>query len=105
VVYAVLETLGERLSQAEREDFGAQLSHELKEHVLKRPKTQGFNVEEFYNRVRARADIGFPDAVKGTRAVMHVLQEAVSAGEMEDIFSELPSDYRNLLASPSSDAL
>jgi uncharacterized protein (DUF2267 family) len=105
VVCAVLETLGERLSKAERENCAAQLPQDLKDYLLKRPNTQGFTCEEVYNRVRARADVGFPDAVKGTRAVMHVLQEAISPGEMKDLFAELPSDYRNLLASPSSEAI
>lgn len=102
VIFAVLETLGERLSKAEREHCAAQLPNELKEYLLKRPNTQSFTFEDFYNRVQARAHVGFPDAVKGTRAVMRVLQDAISAGEMEDIFSELPSDYRNCLASPAS---
>lgn len=100
-----METLGERISKAERENCAAQLPNELKAYLLKRPNTQGFTFEEFYNRVRARADVGFPDTVKGTRAVMHVLQDAISPGEMEDVISNLPADYRNLLASPASDII
>jgi uncharacterized protein (DUF2267 family) len=70
LIIAVLETLGERLSKAERENGTSQLPKKLKGTLLKRSTTQGFGMEEFSKRVHARADIGFPHAVKGTRAVM-----------------------------------
>jgi uncharacterized protein (DUF2267 family) len=101
---AVLETLGERLYRTESTDLAAQLPKALKKFIFeKQPPEQNrnevkrFSLEEFYNRVRARARIGYPDAIKQSKAVMSVLQEAVSAGELEDIKKELPREFHKLL--------
>ncbi|MBD3335937.1 MAG: DUF2267 domain-containing protein [Candidatus Eisenbacteria bacterium] len=103
VTKAVLGTLGECLYRTERENLAAQLPDELKPAVfsLKEPETmntpvQGFSLEEFNNRVSARADIGYPLATKGTRGVFAVLREAVSPGQMEDVRRQLTEDYEVL---------
>lgn len=100
---ATLGTLGELLSKTERDDLAAQLHKPLKEYLYKwieRPhasmRPHRFSLEEFYNRVSARSGAGYPAAVKQSLAVMGVLQEAVSQGEMADILGELPSDYEEL---------
>ncbi len=93
IVDAVLETLGERLSKTMKEHLAAQLPLELKEPVLKRTYTDRYDLEIFYDRVGARADTGYAHAVTKTRAVMSVLQEAISRGEIEHILSELPEEY------------
>jgi uncharacterized protein (DUF2267 family) len=92
-IEAVLETLGERLTRDEQDHLAAQLPNELKDVVRKRYGADRFMLEDFYNRVRARADMGYPDAVKRSRAVLEVVQLAVSPGEMEDILAELPEEY------------
>ncbi|MBD3275000.1 MAG: DUF2267 domain-containing protein [Candidatus Marinimicrobia bacterium] len=108
-IEATLETLGERLSRTEQENLAAQVVNELKEMVLKRTDVHSYNLEEFYNRVTARADIGYPDAVKRSQAVVNVLTDAISQGEIEDILSEIDKDFGELFgiespgpASPSS---
>jgi len=68
----------------------------LKQLLLSRGRTDRFSLEEFYNRVKARGDVGCPQAVDESRAVFAVLQEAVTRGEIEDILSELPAEYREL---------
>lgn len=100
---AVLETLGERLYRTESLDLGAQLPKELKKFIFeKQPPEQNrdevkrFSLEEFFNRVRARAKIGYPDAIKQSKVVIAVLQEAVSAGELEDAIEELPEEFNKL---------
>lgn len=100
---AVLETLGERLYRTESSDLAAQLPKGLKKFIYeKQPPEQSrnevkrFSLEEFYNRVCARARVGYPDAVRQSKAVMTVLQEAVSAGELEDIKNELPHEFHKL---------
>ena len=95
VVEGALETLGERLEKTEREKLAAQVPDPLKEFLLKR-HTERYSLEEFYNRVRARAEVGYPEAVAGTRAVMAVLQNAVSRGEINHILSQLPDEYEEL---------
>jgi len=95
VVEGALETLGERLEKTEREKLAAQVPDPLKEFLLKR-HTERYSLEEFYNRVSARADVGYPEAVTGARAVMTVLKDAVSGGEIKHILSQLPDEYEEL---------
>jgi uncharacterized protein (DUF2267 family) len=97
---AVLATLGERLYRTERDDLAAQLPKGLKEFLFVeqdpehfRQEVRRFSLEEFYNRVSARTEVGRPDAINQTKAVMAVLQEAVSAGELADIMAELPNEF------------
>jgi uncharacterized protein (DUF2267 family) len=96
ITRSVLETLGERLERTHRNHLADQLSEELREMVLDRPVTRRFLLEEFYNRVAARADLRHSPAVRRTKAVMEVLRQAVSEGELEDIRAELPSEYGEL---------
>jgi len=96
VVEGALETLGERLEKTEREKLAAQLPEPLRKLLLKRHVTERYSLEEFYNRISARADVGYPEAVAGTRAVMAVLKEAVSRGEIDHILAQLPDDYEEL---------
>ncbi|MCL6583732.1 MAG: DUF2267 domain-containing protein [bacterium] len=96
VTEATLETLSERLSRKEREDLAAQLPKELKEYFLKGRDTERFLLEDFYSRVSARAAVRYHRAVEQAQAVMQVLREAVSPGELEDILSELPDEYGEL---------
>ena len=104
ITRATLETLGERIYRSARGDIASQLPGELKPLLSARvsPETSRqqvdrFSLEEFYNRVSARADVGYPRAVSRSRAVMSVLKEAISGGEWEDLRSELPAEYSDLL--------
>ena len=101
VTKAVLATLGECLYRTERHNFKSQLPKELQSALYERRPPENARqarvpLEAFYNRVRARADIGFPAAIAQTKAVIAVLQEAVSAGEWADVMDELPSEYNAL---------
>jgi uncharacterized protein (DUF2267 family) len=99
---ATLQTLGERLSKTETEKLAAQLPDPLKAYLLLQPETQRFSLEEFFNRVSAREDVGRPHAIAHARAVFGVLREAVSAGELEDVKRELAPEYAELLGESSS---
>jgi uncharacterized protein (DUF2267 family) len=97
---AVFATLGECLYRTEEDDLAAQLPRELKDAlVAKQPPEQSkkdvqrFSLEDFYNRIRARVGTGYPSAVKEANAVITVLQEAVSAGEIAAILDELPDEF------------
>ncbi|MGB3221717.1 MAG: DUF2267 domain-containing protein [Desulforhopalus sp.] len=92
-IAAVLETIGERLEKTERENLAAQLHGQLKQHLHKRQNTELFILEDFYNRVSSRADIGYPEAVELSRGVAKVLWEAVSPGEIEKILSKWPTEF------------
>jgi uncharacterized protein (DUF2267 family) len=101
----LLGTLGEPLSPTERRHPATQLPKPLKDGVdrwIERPPWERtgphrFRLEEFYNRVAARSDVRYPTAVRRSRAVAKVLREAISPGELADIFRELPPEYEELL--------
>ena len=94
VTRAVLETLGERLNRKVRNGIEAQLPNQLKEFLLTRVEnSDGYGLEEFYNRIGARADLKHSDARQRTGQVLSVLREAIPAGELQDIREDLPPDY------------
>lgn len=95
-VEATLATFGERLTRTEKFELGAQLPKELKAFLGEMGDVERFSLEEFYNRVAARADLGRPDAVKRSRVVMMVLMEAVTDGLLKPIRERLPAEYNEL---------
>ena len=56
-------------------------------------RSERFNLDEFFNRVTDREGVDKPEAVFHARAVLEVLQEAVSPGQIEQIRHQLPGDY------------
>lgn len=104
VTNAVLATLGECLYRTERDKLTSELPKELTEVLYaertrenRRQDTERYRLEEFFNRVRARADIGGRETEQCTMAVLAVLREAVAPGTMAGIMDELPDEYRALL--------
>jgi uncharacterized protein (DUF2267 family) len=102
-VRAVLETLGQRLPADEAEDLAAQLPPPLA-RCLEQTATQDeeFPVDEFYERVAELGDSDIEEAHGQTHAVLSVLDDAVSAGQITDLIGRLPSDYADLLAGMGS---
>jgi uncharacterized protein (DUF2267 family) len=104
LVRAVLGTLGERVYRTEERHLAAQLPKELKNAFYQyQQKERGradlgnYPIEEFYNRVKARAKLrSFQETQRQTKIVMAVLKEAVSQGEIEDIEEEMPEEFRQL---------
>jgi uncharacterized protein (DUF2267 family) len=104
LVRAVFGTLGERVYRTEERHLAAQLPKELKnafyEYQSKesgRAALGNYPLEEFYNRVKARAKLrSFQETQRQTKIVMAVLKEAVSQGEIEDIQREMPEEFRHL---------
>ncbi len=97
---AVLGTLGELLASTERHHFEAQLPRELKEYVRAWAHTEqarktlaGLPPDQFVTRVQARSTLNHRDTVKAIAAVMRVLREAVSHGELKDLAEQLDSGF------------
>lgn len=97
VTQAVLGTLAQRLTRVKRDHLAAQLPTELKAVVNDAGKSDVFSLESFYERVAARSDSSFHKSLENSRNVMSVLQEALSKGELENIFTELPPEFDELL--------
>jgi uncharacterized protein (DUF2267 family) len=97
-ITATLETLNERITGGEAKDLAAQLPQEIQPAL--RPKAEeaeGFSLEEFYRRVAEREGVDIETARIDASAVLRVLREAVTPGELDDVLSQLPEDFYTLL--------
>jgi uncharacterized protein (DUF2267 family) len=98
-ICATLETLGERLSEGEAMNVAAQLPPGIGDYLrLARENEQRFSLDEFFERVaeRSGAGVDMPEAVYQTRAVITVLQEAVTPGQLAKMRAQLPDEYNPL---------
>lgn len=96
ITRAALETLGERLDRTVRRGVASQLPDELKTHLLRRADGDQYQLQEFYQRVGARTDTKYHDAAERATAVLGVLREAVSPGQVQEMLDSLPDQYSRL---------
>jgi uncharacterized protein (DUF2267 family) len=96
LTYAVLTTLGERLISQERDRLAAQLPGDLKPFLVHQPPGQDYPLKQFYELVSQRADMASEQIVEQTRAVVSVLRDAVSTGEIQDVLDTLPPEFAEL---------
>lgn len=101
---STLAVLAERLEAGEAADLASQLPEDLAQAVG-RPTGSGepFSVRDFVERVADRESIAPNDADKRVRAVFATLQEAVTGGQLEDVLSQLPTDYLELMSGTHRD--
>jgi uncharacterized protein (DUF2267 family) len=92
-VEATLSTLAERIQKNEAKQLAAQLPHEIQPYLNRAEPQKEFGLEEFYERVSRRESIGYPLMERHARAVISVVLDAVSPGEMRDVLANLPDEY------------
>jgi len=94
-VRATLQTLAERIGANEARHVAAQLPDEIGRHLQNPPAATGerFSFDEFCQRVARREDCDLPDAVFHARCVIETLEEAVSAGEINQVVGLLPEEF------------
>ena len=63
--------------------------------------TDRFSLDEFLQRVAKREKVDLPDATYHARAVISVLQEAVTGNQIEHVLAQLPNEYRPLFTAGS----
>ncbi|MDQ1624062.1 MAG: hypothetical protein QOH19_2480 [Actinomycetota bacterium] len=103
LINGTLRTLAERISGGEARDLAAQLPEEFKPSLSDAQETaETFTVDEFVRRVAERAGAGDDTALKGARAVMATVRDAVTSGEWDDIIAQLPKHYSELIGSSTS---
>ncbi|MEV1288935.1 DUF2267 domain-containing protein [Micromonospora sp. NPDC049679] len=91
---ATLQTLAERISGGETRDVGAQLAPELREYLHKEQEfPEPFGLGQFIRRVSDRAGVNTAQGSAGVRAVLATVREAVATREFEDVVSQLPKEY------------
>lgn len=92
----VLELLGRRLARGEAADLAEELPPELRSFVLQSINAEGFGLEEFLTRLGVKEGISLSEAERRARAVLTVIAENISPGELDDILTELPEELRDL---------
>ena len=94
-VQATLTTLGEYLTGGEGLDLAAQLPQGLAELLRRQPPERSmiFSLNDFLQRVGEEEGVGIEEASAHARAVMGVLEEAVTEGEMDDVRRQFPSEF------------
>lgn len=97
---ATLETLSERITGGEARDLAAQLPKPAQDWLTGSPEpAERFDLTEFIRRVAERAEVPPDEAREATRAVLRTLREAVTAGEFDDVMSQLPKEFGEFMAS------
>lgn len=104
ITRATLETLGERIYRTARQNLAAQLPDQIKELLVARTEPERsaqdvdqFSMQDFYHRVSARAEMGYPRTLDGVKVVMQVMRQAVSPGIWEQLKNELSADYDEIM--------
>jgi uncharacterized protein (DUF2267 family) len=92
-IRATLETLAARIAGNEAQNLAAQLPNEIGRYLEVKPLVESFSLAEFFDRVTEKEGVDEPVAVFHARAVIDVLQEAVSAGEIDNIRAQLPEEW------------
>lgn len=92
---ATLTTLGEYLSGGEGLDLASQLPQGLAEILRQQPpdRSKIFSLNDFLQMVGENEGVGIGAAEDHARAVMLVLEEAISKGEMDDVRRQFPSEF------------
>jgi uncharacterized protein (DUF2267 family) len=103
VLRAVLHTLRDRLTVDEAVELGAQLPDLIRGiyyegWVPSRVPMKYRHAKEFLDRVAAESRLaGDTEASFATAAVMRVLEQHVSEGELSDVMSVMPPELRHVL--------
>jgi uncharacterized protein (DUF2267 family) len=95
---AALSVLAQRLTAGQRSDLAAQLPEEIGSYLTVEGESERFDLDAYYQRVSEEEGVDLPDAVHHAQAVMAVVQDAVTRGEMEDVLSQLPDEFAPLFA-------
>ena len=95
-IEATLKTLGERLTETEAAELAAQLPSAIGRFLTVVDTNKDFGLEEFYEHVSLRELIGQPISREHARAVISVLEETVSPGELREMLAQLPQEYDSL---------
>lgn len=97
-IRATFSTLSERLAGGLPDSIGSQLPDEVSRHLQSPGTGESFDLQQFWDRIadRERPATETPDAAFHARAVMSVVDEAVSAGTLEKLQDQLPEEWSPL---------
>ena len=97
--HITLQVLAERLAGGEPTDLFAQLPQELVGgiHYRTHLQTENYDLDEFVRRVSEREGVDGETAREHIRAVLTVLAAAVTPGELQDVWAQLPAEFAALV--------
>ena len=98
-IRATLETLAECMPKDEAEHLAAQLPQEIGNYLQRSNGRERFTLNHFFERVATREPADLPDAVHHARAVVSVLNEAITAGQFRQVRNTLPDEFNPLFES------
>lgn len=95
---ATLQTLGERVTGGEITDLLEQLPDQATFNLPQgaATRTEAFTLDTFLERIAARTGSDVAGAQRIAQAVLAVIREAVSPGELEDLQAQLPDEITAL---------
>jgi uncharacterized protein (DUF2267 family) len=97
-IHATLRTLAERLTGGETRHVAAELPPGAAEWLRDGNKAERFGLDEFVHRVAEREGVSEETAKEHAKAVFAALGRALDEQELHDMISELPKDFRELVA-------
>jgi uncharacterized protein (DUF2267 family) len=101
----VLASLGKRLAGGEPRDLASQLPRELQDPLLEHTGAAetSDDLDEFLRRIAEKEGYGCsPEEARAhARAVLGTITEFVSAGEVNNLRSQLPAGYAPLFEQPA----
>ncbi|SDY97735.1 Uncharacterized conserved protein, DUF2267 family [Micromonospora pattaloongensis] len=91
---ATLETLADRISGGQAREVAAQLPPELRDYLRKEQEfPEPFGLGQFIRRVSDRAGVNTAQGSAAVRAVLATVRQAITGTEFEDVVSQLPKEY------------
>ena len=90
---ATLSVLGQRLFGGERKDMFAQLPPEFQSFMQEAGASETFGLDDFFQRISQKEGVDLSEAEEHARAVISVLCQSITKGEIEDIRSQLPKSF------------
>jgi uncharacterized protein (DUF2267 family) len=96
-IRATLQTLADRIAPGEAADLATELPPEAAAWLATGTPAQGWDLDEFLQRVAEREGVDAGTAAEHARAVFLALSRAVSGKEFDDMMAELPREYDRLL--------
>lgn len=103
-VQATLQTLAERLAGNAAENLASELPPHLANYVTNGEDLgdpEPMSVDDFLRIVSERTGTDLPKSIHHTRAVLEVLGEAISEGQMRNIRAQLPDSWDPLFEAGS----
>lgn len=99
---ASLQTLADRLSSGEARDLLIHLPDPLGEELRSATSAKGgVGLDDFLRKVSRHTGLTLDETTTGVRAVLMTLREVVPGDEYDQAMSQLPHEFRDLVASES----